>query len=140
MSEASKSFAAEIEAVRKAYAALNGGDIYGFVKDFDPKIVRIEFEGTPTGGTYRGIEAVTAHVTAGRSTWAEGACEPERFIVAGDKVVVTCNIRVRLNGQTDCLEGRTGDVFTFRDGKVIEFRTFSDEQKALEWAERNAQS
>lgn len=124
----------EIEAIRSAYAALNRGDIEGFVKDFDPQILRVEFEGTPAGGTYRGIEAVRVHVTQGRSTWAEGACEPERFITVADKIVVSCHVRVRLKDQTDWLEGRTGDVFTFGDGKVIEFRTFADEQEALQWA------
>jgi ketosteroid isomerase-like protein len=125
---------AEIEAIKSAYAALNRGDVDGFVKDFDPQIERIEFEGSPMAGAFHGIEAVKAHVIKGRSTWAEGACEPERFMTAGDKVVVCCHIRVRLKDQTDWLEGRTGDVFTFRDGKVIEFRTFADEQEALEYA------
>lgn len=124
-----------IEAVKGAYAALNRGDVDGFVKDFDPEVVRVEFEGSPTGGTYRGIEAVREHVVAGRTTWAEGACEPTNFVVKGDKVVVSCHVRVRLKDQTDWLEGRTTDVFTFRDGKVIEFRTFADEQPALEFAQ-----
>ncbi len=56
------------------------------------------------------------------------------FTVMGDKIVVSAHVHVRLKDQTDWLEGRTGDVFTFRYGKVIEFRTFFDEQQALEWA------
>ncbi|NOT46166.1 MAG: nuclear transport factor 2 family protein [Acidobacteria bacterium] len=124
----------ETAAIREAYAALNRNDIDGFVKDFAPQILRIEFEGTPTGGTYRGIDAVKAHVTQGRSTWAEGACEPERLITAGNKVVVTCHVRVRLKDQTDWLEGRTADIFTFINGKVVEFRTFAEEKNALEYA------
>ena len=31
-------------------------------------------------------------------------------------------------------EGRLADVYTFRNGKAIEFRTFSDQRQALEWA------
>lgn len=129
----------EIETLKQAYAALNRGDIDGFVKDFDPQVVRTEFEGTPHGGTYRGIEAVKEHVNAGRSTWAEGACEPKQFNVVGDKVIVSCHVRVRLKDQNDWLEGRTGDVFTFNEGKVVEFRTFADEREALEWASQNRQ-
>lgn len=120
--------------LRDAYAALNRGDIAGFVRDFDPQIVRVEFEGSPMAGAFHGIDDVRAHVAQGRSTWAEGACKPERFITSGDKVIVTCHVRVRLKDQTDWLEGRTADVFTFRDGKVIEFRTFSEENDALEYA------
>ncbi len=90
---------AETEALREAYAALNSNDIDGFVKDFDPHVERIEFEGSPAAGAFRGLAAVREHVTNGRSTWAEGGCEPERFIVSGDKVVVFCHVRVRLKDQ-----------------------------------------
>ena len=134
MDDPTQTLAAETEAIREAYAALNRNDIEGFVKDFDPQIERIEFEGLPSGATYHGLEAVKEHVRKGRSTWAEGSCEPERFIVSPDKVVVFCHVRVRLKDQTDWLEGRTGDVFTFRNGKVIQFRTFADAQEALDWA------
>lgn len=123
----------EVEVLRQAYAALNRGDIDGFVKDFDPQIERIEFEGLPMAGAFHGIESVTAHVAQGRSTWAEGACEPERFVVSGDKVIVFCHVLVRLKDHNAWLDGRTADVYTFRDGKVIQFRTFADEQQALEY-------
>jgi len=134
MDEAVQTLEAETEALREAYAALNRNDIDGFIRDFDPQIERIEFEGSPAAGTYRGLEAVREHVTNGRSTWAEGSCEPERFIVSRDKVVVFCHVRVRLKDQADWLEGRTADVFTFRSGKVIQFRTFAEAQDAIDWA------
>lgn len=124
----------EVELVRDAYIALNRNDIDGFLKIFAPDVLRVEFEGSPMEGTFRGIEAVTEHVKQGRSTWAEGGCDPERFVVSGNKVVVTCHVLVRLNDQPDWLEGRTGDVFTFRDGKITEFRTFGDESDALKFA------
>ena len=124
---------AETEALREAYAAINRNDIAGFVNIFDPDIERIEPPGFPTAGTYRGLEAVTEHVAQGRGTWAEGACEPERFIVAGDKVVVLAHVLVRLKDHTDWIDGRIGDVFTFRDGKAIQFRTFAEPEQALDW-------
>ena len=31
-------------------------------------------------------------------------------------------------------EGRMADVYTFRNGLVIEFRTFGEQQQALDWA------
>ena len=126
--------AAETEALREAYAAVNRNDIDGFVKDFDQQIERIEPEGFPTAGTYRGLEAVKAHVAHGRSTWAEGSCDPERFVVAGDKIVVCLHVRVRLKDQTEWIDGRFADVFTFRGGKAIHYRSFAETQEALEWA------
>ena len=134
MSEATPSLAAETEALREAYAALNRNDIQGFVEILDPQIERIEPADFPMAGTYHGLEAVTEHVTKGRGTWAEGSCEPERFIVAGDKIVVIARVHVRLKTETEWREGRIADVFTFRNGKAIQFRTFGDERQALEWA------
>jgi len=124
---------AETESLKRAYAALNRNDIPGFVAILDPDIERIEPPGFPMSGTYRGIEAVTAHFTKARATWAEGACEPTRFITSGDKVVVLVHVRVRLMHETEWREGRVGDVFTFRNGKAIQFISFADEREALEW-------
>ncbi|GMU82257.1 MAG: hypothetical protein AMXMBFR47_21280 [Planctomycetota bacterium] len=127
-------FATEIAALKEAYAALNRNDIAGFVSLFDAEIERIEPADFPQGGTYRGLEAVTAHVAKGRGTWAEGSCEPERFIVAGDRIVVSIRVRVRLTHETQWREGRIADVYSFRDGKAFQFRTFGEERQALEWA------
>jgi ketosteroid isomerase-like protein len=126
--------AAETEALREAYAALNRNDIPAMVRAFDPQIERIEPADFPAGGTYRGLAAVQAHIVRARETWAEGSCEPEQFMVAGDKIVVFLNVRVRLKQETEWREGSLADVFTFRNGKAIEFRTFAERQKALEWA------
>ena len=134
MNESIQRLEAETEAIKQAYAALNRNDIDGFVKDFDPQIERVEFEGSPAGGTYRGIEAVKAHVAQGRSTWAEGSCEPTGFSTVGDKVVVSVHVRVRLKDRTDWLEGTVTDVFTFRDGRVTQFYSFAEEQQARTWA------
>ncbi|MBL8885314.1 MAG: nuclear transport factor 2 family protein [Phycisphaerales bacterium] len=120
--------------LREAYAALNRNDIPAFVRSFDPGIERIEFEGSPQGGRYQGLEAVKAHVSKGRGTWAEGGCEPERFIAAGDRIIVLVRVRVRLKHETEWREGHTADVYTFRNGKAVEFRTFAEARQAFAWA------
>ena len=132
MPEPTPTLAAEIEAVREAYAALNRGDVASFVRLFDAGVERIE---EFSGFTCRGLAAVTRHVAEARATWAEGGCEPQRFCVAaGDRVVAFVDVRVRLKSETQWREGRTVDVYTFRNGKVVEFRTFTDERQAAQWA------
>lgn len=125
---------AETKAVKDAYDALNRNDIPGFMQIFDPQIERNEPAGFPGEGTYRGLEAVLAHVTFHRGNWAEGRCEPERFLVAGDRVVAFVHVRVRLKSEAEWREGHLADVFTFRNGKCIQFRTFTNIQEALELA------
>lgn len=134
MEDQVKDLSAEAQAVNEAYAALNRNDIEGFAQILDPQIERIEPEGFPSSGTYHGIEAVKAHIARGRSTWAEGACEPTRLLTAGDKVVVSVHVRVRLKDHSDWIDARIADVFTFRKGKAIQFRTFAKESEALEYA------
>jgi ketosteroid isomerase-like protein len=124
----------DIEVLEQFFAAINRNDMYGITKYFDPQIVRIEPEGFPTAGTYRGIAEVQAHITKGRGTWAEGTCEPEQFLTKGDKVVVYLHIRVRLKDSTDWVGGRFADGFVFRDGKITQYLSFGEQLDALKWA------
>jgi len=125
---------AETEALSEFYAAINRNDLQAVTKDFDPEIVRIEPEGFPTAGTYRGITAVQEHVGKGRGTWAEGSCVPERFFVNGDKVVVFLHAWVRLNNSTAWGGGRFADGFVFHNGKIIQYLSFAKRADALRWA------
>jgi uncharacterized protein len=124
----------EIEALKDFFAAINRNDMQAITKDFDPEIVRIEPEGFPTAGTYRGIAAVQEHVTKGRGTWADGTCEPEEFFVNGDKVVVYLHARVRLKNSNEWVGGRFADSFVFRNGKITQYLSFGERAEALEWA------
>lgn len=128
------SMSAEIEVLKQFFAAINRNDMQAIIKDFDAQIVRIEPEGFPTAGTYRGIAEVQEHITKGRGTWAEGTCEPEEFFTHGDKVVVYLHVRVRLKDSTDWIDGRFADGFVFRIGKIIQYLTFGERRDALKWA------
>lgn len=124
----------KLEVVARFYAAINHQDMQHFAADFDPDIVRVEFEGTPSAGSYRGIAAVQGKVQQGRGTWAEGSCDPERFFQSGDKVVVYVHARVRLKGSADWTGGRFADGFRLRQGRIIEYHSFAERQDALKWA------
>jgi ketosteroid isomerase-like protein len=124
----------EIEALEGFFAAINRDDMQAIADYFDPQIVRVEPGGFPTAGTYRGVAEVQQHVTAGRGTWAEGRCDPERYFVNADRVVVYLHARVRLKGSTDWVGGRFADGFVFRNGKILEYRSFGERRDALKWA------
>lgn len=134
MEQSSQPLSVESQAIKDAYAALNRGDVEGFIRIFDPEVERIEPASFPGAGTYHGLDAVRAHVNLHRGNWAEGGCEPTRFIVVGNRVVVLVQVRVRLKNETDWREGEVGDVYTFRNGRVIQFRTFFSAREALDYA------
>lgn len=124
----------ETEALEQFFAAINRNDMQAITRHFDPEIVRIEPEGFPMAGTYRGIAEVQEHVTKGRGTWAEGTCEPEKLLVNGDKVVVYLHAWVRLKNSTEWVGGRFADGFVFRNGKIVQYLSFGERAEALQWA------
>jgi ketosteroid isomerase-like protein len=124
----------EVDALKHFFDAVNRNDMQALIRDFDPRIVRTEPPGFPTAGTYRGIAEVQEHVRTGRGTWAEGSCEPEKFLVYGEKVVVYLHARVRLKDATDWSGGRFADGFVFRNGRITEYHSFGERAQALEWA------
>lgn len=138
MGKLTPSLVAEMEALREAYAALNRNDIPAMGKAFDPQIEWIEPAHYPGGRTHHGLAEVMANLSQGSGRWAEGSCEPEQFIAAGDKLVVYVYVRVRLKDNTDWIEASLADVYTFRNGKAVQMRHFPDRRQALEWAGVNA--
>lgn len=124
----------EAEALKQFFAAINRNDMQAITKDFDPEIVRVEPEGFPRAGTYRGIAEVQEHVTKGRGSWAEGTCETEKFFANGDKIVVYLHARVRLKSTGEWVGGRFADGFVFRNGKITQYLSFGERAEALEWA------
>lgn len=120
----------EIETVKKIYAALNSNDVSSYLNFFDAKIERYE----TFGGRHHGLAELQVNFSQGRDTWAEGRCEPEKFTVVNNKVVVFVHVRVRLKDKTDWIDGHVTDVFTFQGAKVIEFYSFADRNEALKWA------
>ena len=124
----------ETEALQELYAALNRNDIPSAVAIFGSEIEVVEPPEFPMGGIFRGLASVQEHFAKARTSWAEGTCEPERFLMASDKVVVVVYVHVRLKHETEWREGQHGDGFVFRNGKVTQMRIFAEVEQALEWA------
>jgi ketosteroid isomerase-like protein len=124
----------QTQLLKEVYAAIDRNDIPAALQYFDPQIERIEPEGFPAAGGIHGLAEVEAHFSRGRETWAEGSCSPERFIVAGNRMIVLLHVRVKLKKTMEWVEGHLADVFTFRNGKIIHMRTFTEKQQALDWA------
>lgn len=123
-----------ITLLRKAYAAFNHGDIDEAVAHLDPNIQWIEPEEFPGGGLYRGRAAVAEYLAHSRAQWAEGASEPKKFIVHGNRVVVFVHAHFRAKGATTWNDVRLADVYTFRRGVPVAMRAFADRDLAVRWA------
>ena len=77
-----------VTALRGAYAAFNRGDMTAAVEPLDAEIEWREPAEFPRGGTYHGRDGVKRYLMQSRAAWAEVNSEPERFIIAGNRIVV----------------------------------------------------
>jgi hypothetical protein len=59
--------------------------------------------------------------------------QPERFIPAGDRIVVFVHARVRPKGSNKWQDVRLADVYTMRGQKAIQMRAFGNREEALRW-------
>jgi ketosteroid isomerase-like protein len=123
-----------IIALRGAYAAFNRGDIDAAVKPFDPQIAWSEPVEFPGGGAYHGRDEVKRYLAQSRAPWAEGSSEPEQLVPSGNRIVVFVHARFRPNGSNEWTDVRLADVYTIRDGNIVQMRAFADRQEALRWA------
>ncbi len=98
----------------------------------DPEIV-FEDEILPdhAGETYRGYEGVVRSVRTWVEAYEELTIELEQIVGSGDRLISIH--RFRGKGRHTGIEdgGRYAYLWTFRDGKVIHFRTFRDPAEAL---------
>jgi len=52
------------------------------------------------------------YLARSREAWAEGVNEPQKFIPAGDQMVVFVHARVRATGSNDWRDDKPADVYT----------------------------
>jgi ketosteroid isomerase-like protein len=125
-----------VELLRKAFSAYNAafhtGDTSAFLELVDP-CVEWHTATEVMDPVYRGRDELRRWMTEFYESWDSLSVEPEEFIHAGPEHVV---VPLRLSGR-----GKTSgidvdmllyEVFTIRDGKIVERRPFRDRALALE--------
>lgn len=122
-----------ITALRGAYAAFNRGDIDAAVAPFEESIEWSEPTEFPGGGTYHGREGARRYLSQSRASLAEGTSEPVKFISAGNRIVVFVHAHVRPQGSREWHDVDLADVYTLRDGRIVQMRAFANRQDALRW-------
>jgi ketosteroid isomerase-like protein len=112
----------DVSTMRNAYEAFNRGDIAAVLEAFDPQIEWHEpGGGRAPQGTYQGAQSVANDVFATvPENFSEFEAQPERFIDAGDSLVVVGTFRGRpkAGGQ---MEAPFAHVWKMRAGKAMSF-------------------
>jgi ketosteroid isomerase-like protein len=128
-----------VEIVRRmieGFLAFQNGDSNGMtavVAVLDPEI---EWHGTvgglDEGRVAHGYEEVARAFAENFEAWETLVLESERYIDAGDDVVVLWHEVARSRHSEQEMETNTAVIYTVRNGKVVEARGYMDRAQALE--------
>ena len=88
-------------------------------------------EGEPV---FRGREGTLRMIAMLRETWGEWNFAPERFLDAGDHVVVFARIEAEGGASGVPIELETTHVWTIRRGRAVSMHVYRDRSEALEAA------
>jgi ketosteroid isomerase-like protein len=123
-----------LDAMRRVYEAMARGDFWAAREVFDPEI-EWEWSSSTSGltgvGIYHGIEGVEAATRDWFAVWDWFWQEAEEFIEVGDDIVVLTRTHGRPKGSEREIESKAGEVWTFRDGKVIRHKSFDSPAETL---------
>ena len=86
------------------------------------------------GETYRGHEGVARATERWLEPYEEVTIELEQVVGAGDRLVSIHRVRGKARYTGIEAEGPVAYIWTFRDGKVVHFRSYRDPDEALEAA------
>jgi ketosteroid isomerase-like protein len=121
-----------VEIVKGLMEAAGRGDSDTAMEAFDPA-VELDQTRFPDGGTYRGRDGVREFYDKWFGAWDELRIESQGVIELPDGRVVSL-IRVSGRGKGSGVEVtlEAADVFTLRDGKVIQMTGYPKRAEALE--------
>lgn len=121
------------EIVRRIYKAWTAGSPLesGLL---DPEIEWVNPEDAVETGARTGLEAFGSTLEGLGDTFEDLRVDFERFIDAGDRLVVIGTLRGKGRGSGLEADRRQGYVWTIRDGKAVQFESFNSPGRALESA------
>ena len=116
-----------LQRIQEVYAAFARGDVPAVLGLLDPAVEWTEAAGFPSGGTYRGPQAVLEGVLVRLGTeWDGFAAAPDAFHDAGDTVVARGWYSGTCKATGKAFRARFAHVWTLRDGKAVLFEQFVD--------------
>ena len=85
----------------------------------------------PTAGTRYGHDQVEQYFATLEHLEDIQSFEPEEFIIDGDKVVALGHLKRRVDATGSLLQSPWVHVFTLRNGRITDFRSFYDTAAAV---------
>ena len=85
-------------------------------------------------GTRRGADEFNKAIASVFSTWDDVRFDTERVIDNGDQVIALGSLHGRLHASGMAVGAAHGQIWTFRDGRILRMQWFNTHREALEAA------
>ena len=102
-----------------------------FLELFDPEVHLDQTRRVFNPASYDGQDGVLRALAELREAWEHFVLQPERFIEAGDDVVVVQSVRGRGRGSGVDVLGRSASLHTLRNGRIVRLVVYQDISEAL---------
>lgn len=113
--------------IESLYDAFGKGDVPAVLGAFSDDISWTDAEGFPTGGNYRGANAIVQGVFMPLVTeWDGFTVRPSDFLDAGDAIVALGDYSGTYKATGKSMTVPFAHVWRVRDGKVHQFDQFTD--------------
>jgi uncharacterized protein len=121
-----------VEVVRRGLDAYNRRDMPAWVDCFDPAVEVSEDPSIPDAGSYEGHDGLLKWAHIMERNWRDFQVHPQRLVESGDDVIALMTVNGRSQESEIEVEGRFGSVFSFRDGRVVDWVIYAGWNEALE--------
>jgi len=122
---------ADVETLKRGYAALNRGDLSVVLDLLDPDIEWHEPGWSPEGGTIADATASSASSAAGWRAPSSSGVEPERVVQRGDQLVAVVRQTGAGRSSGVQVETRLAHVWTVADGKAVRWEAVAEPEEVL---------
>ena len=124
-----------VEVVKALFAAFADRDLVAATTVLDHEVeIRPGLVGGLEGTVYRGLSGNEQFWTDIDATWAEFRIEPDEFRVLRGRILILGRAFARGRESGVVLDQPAAWIAEVRDGKILKFRSFSNQQEALEAA------
>jgi ketosteroid isomerase-like protein len=120
-----------LAAAKRIYEARNRGDVDAVIAECAPEVEWRPHLANLSGQPIRGREEVRGYLTSLQEEWESFQHETERFMDAGDKVVVLTHAYARGRESGIEVDVPVAHVLSFRQGKCTGFVSYYDRAEAL---------
>jgi ketosteroid isomerase-like protein len=125
----------DMDAVKALFVAFADRDLDAVARVLDPTVeIRPAIVGGPEGVVYRGLSGNSDFWADIDAAWAEFRIEPEEFRDLGGRVLVLGRAFARGRESGVAIDEPAAWIAELRQGKIVGFRSFSNQRAALEAA------